>query len=71
MASPTEHVFELKKNQEYRERMERIIKHSSVDLTCETIRKGSPYTLKLTKNQNSYEKSMREWERDVELLKTI
>ncbi|MCG8319829.1 MAG: hypothetical protein MI921_10035 [Cytophagales bacterium] len=71
MASPTEHVFELKKNQEYRERMERIIKHSSVNLTCETIRKGSPYTLKLTKNQNSYEKSMREWERDVELLKTI
>ena len=71
MASPKEHVFELKKNQEYRERMERIIKHSSVDLTCETIRKGSPHTLKLTKNQNSYEKSMREWERDVELLKTI
>ena len=71
MASPTEQVYEYRKNQEYRERMERIIKRSSVDLTCETIRKGSPYTLKLTKNQNSYEKSMREWERDVELLKTI
>lgn len=71
MASPTEYVYEYRKNQDYRERMERIIKNSSADLTCETIRKGSPYTLKLTKNQNSYKKSMREWEKDVELLKTM
>jgi len=71
MASPLERVYEYRKSQSYRDQLESMIKNSSVDLTCETIRKGSPYTLKLTKNQNSYEKSLREWKKDVELLKTM
>ena len=71
MASPTASVFEYRENQEYRKQMERIIERFSLDLTCETIKRGSPYTLKLTKNQNSYEKSMRDWEKDVALLKMI
>ena len=71
MASPTARVYEYRENKEYRKQMERIIEHFSLDLTCETIKRGSPHTLKLTKNQNSYEKSMRDWEKDVALLKMI
>ena len=71
MASPTAHVFEYRVNKEYRKQMERVIERFSLDLTCETIKIGSPHTLRLTKNQNSYEKSMRNWEKDVALLKMI
>lgn len=71
MASPVDRVYEYRKNQNYRDQLESMIKSSSVDLTCETIKKGTPYTLKLTKNQNSYEKSLNEWQEDVELLKMM
>jgi hypothetical protein len=34
----------------------------------ETIKKGSPHVLKLTKNQAAYEKDLAKWHVDVALL---
>jgi hypothetical protein len=54
-----------------RERMEQAIRGETIDLSMETIRKGSPHTLRLTKTQAAFRLSMKEWEEDVNLLKTI
>jgi hypothetical protein len=71
MASPSEQVYDYRKTQQLRVQLENMITHSSIDLTCETIKKGSPHILRLTKNQNSYKKSLHEWQNDVELLNTL
>ena len=36
-----------------------------------TIRKGRPYTLRLTKTQAAYERKLREWEEDVAILEQL
>ena len=51
--------------------MEYAIKSVTIDLKMETIRKGSPHTLRLTKTQAAYERSLKKWEVDVELLKRL
>jgi hypothetical protein len=51
--------------------MEQAIRGETIDLSMETIRKGSPHTLRLTKTQAAFRLSMKEWEEDVNLLKTI
>lgn len=71
LASPNEWVFDYRKIQRERNEMEYAIREAEVDLKTETIKKGSPHTLRITKTQASYEKEMKEWKEDVKLLEKI
>ena len=51
--------------------MASAISWEGLDLKMETIKKGSPYTLKLTKTQAAYEKALREWQEDLGILEQL
>lgn len=68
LLSPTERVFEYRKSEAYRNQMESAISSAKIDLRMETIKNGSPYTLKITKTQAAYERAFKKWEEDVALL---
>lgn len=51
--------------------MEEAIRGADIDLTTETIKRGLPHTLRITKTQASYQKKMKAWHEDVNLLKKI
>jgi hypothetical protein len=69
MDSPTEQVFDYVKPEKVRSAMESAIRRVKVDLKVETIKQGSPYTLRITKTQAAYERAMEKWAADVALLK--
>jgi hypothetical protein len=71
LASPTQQVFMYAKVQADRSAMESAIANVTIDLDLETIRKGSPHTLKLTKNQANYDREMVLWNKDVALLREV
>ncbi len=71
LLSPTERVFEYRKNESYRQHMESVINNVTIDLRMETIKKGSPYTLKLIKTQAAYERAFKKWQEDVALLEEL
>jgi len=68
LQSPDESIFEYKNKQRERDELENAINSVSIDLKFETIRKGSPYTLRITKTQAAYQKEMQIWDEDVVLL---
>ena len=69
--SPTDHVYEYRANQQLRQVVKNAIDNVSIDLRTETIEKGRPYTLKITKTQQEYERLLKYWEEDTLLLKQI
>ena len=71
LESPTEQVFDYRKNQSERNDLENAITHVTIDLKTETIRKGSPHTLRITKTQAAYNREMKSWNEDLELLNKI
>ncbi len=71
LSSPTQQVFEYRKSEQYRSEMERAIRYQEMDLKMETIKKGTPHTLKITKTQAAYERALKEWKEDVALLKRL
>lgn len=71
LQSPTQQVFDYQKKQNFRTDMEYAIRSVTIDLKMETIKKKSPYTLRLTKTQDAYEREMAKWRKDVELLSKI
>lgn len=71
LASPNEQVFDYRKNQSERNEMEEAIRGADIDLTTETIKRGLPHTLRITKTQAAYQKNMKAWHEDVNLLKKI
>ena len=71
LESPTEQVFDYRKNQSERNDLENAITHVTIDLKTETIRKGSPHTLKITKTKSAYNREMKNWNEDLELLNKI
>ncbi|MEQ6122454.1 2OG-Fe(II) oxygenase [Reichenbachiella sp. MALMAid0571] len=71
MQSPVEQVFDYRKNQQEREWLEDAIRNVETDLTIETIRKGSPHTLRITKTQAAYKRQLKEWNEDASLLKKV
>lgn len=68
LQSPTEQLFDFKSLQANRSEMESAIRNVTIDLDLETIRKGSPHTLRLTKNTNAYKVELKKWEQDCVLL---
>ncbi|MCB0560478.1 MAG: 2OG-Fe(II) oxygenase [Phaeodactylibacter sp.] len=71
LSSPTQQMFDYRANQSYRKDMERAIKDVTIDLKMQTIKKGSPHTLRLTKTQAAYERALKEWEEDVAILEQL
>jgi hypothetical protein len=71
LESPTEQEFLYKMIQQERTEMENAIRNVAIDLSMETIKKGTPHTLKLTKNQAFYQKEMAKWNENVVLLEKI
>ncbi|REG84530.1 2OG-Fe(II) oxygenase family protein [Algoriphagus antarcticus] len=71
LESPTEQNFDFRKNQTERKELEYAIKSSVVDLKTETIKKGSPHTLRITKTQAAYHRQMNDWNEDVALLEKL
>lgn len=71
LESPTEKVFDYRKNQSERSDLENAIAHATIDLKMETIKQGSPHTLRITKTQAAYHREMKSWNEDLELLNRI
>ena len=71
MESPFEHVFDLKRKMAERSEVEEAIKREKVDLSTTTIRKGSPHTLRISKTRESFERELKKWKKDVNLLKQL
>lgn len=71
LESSTEQVFDYRKNQSERDNLENTIRHVVIDLKTETIKKGSPHTLRITKTQAAYSREMKSWNEDLELLNKI
>lgn len=65
MASPNLQIFDYQQRQNERQIMEQAINAASVDLRMETIKKGSPHTLRLIKTYDSYHRQMADWNDDV------
>jgi hypothetical protein len=71
LESTTEKVFDYRKNQSERNDLENAITRVTIDLKTETIRKGSPHTLRITKTQAAYSREMKSWNEDLDLLNKI
>ena len=69
--SPTEESFDYRAKENLRNEMESSLRKSEADVDTQTIKKGSPYTLRLTKNRASYLGLYKKWEEDVEYLKKL
>jgi len=68
LESPSQQVFDYRKRESDRKQMTRAIKSVTIDLKMETIRRGSPHTLRLIKTQSAYELALKHWEEDSDLL---
>lgn len=71
ITSPTMFEFRYVMRESLRRDMEYAISQSGVDLSFETIKRGSPHTLRIFKNQNTYERKLKAWKEDLILLKTL
>lgn len=71
LASPTQRVFDYRQSQSLRSDMESAIKNVVIDLKMETIKQGSPHTLRLTKTEAAFERSLAEWAEDGRLLEAM
>ncbi|MEC3881019.1 2OG-Fe(II) oxygenase [Parapedobacter sp. 10938] len=71
LQSPTEQLFDYRANQSERSLVETALANVRIDIKTETIRKGSPHTLRLTKTQEAYENALAKWEVDVDLLEQL
>lgn len=71
LESPLEKTFEYRKPQQERLEMENAIRSVTIDLKMDTIKKGSPHTLLISKTQDEYKKKLTEWEQDLTLLDKV
>jgi hypothetical protein len=69
--SKTQQVFDFRRNEYERKKMKYALDDVEIDLKTETIKIGSPYTLRLIKTDASYRRRLKYWKEDIELLKKI
>lgn len=69
--SPHMQIFEYRSVLANRTAMEEAIASVTIDFKMETIRKGSPHVLKITKTQAEYEGLLKKWGDDVAILSNI
>ena len=65
---PTQKTWTLKAVEARRGHVEDVIRQAGSDLNVATDRKGRPYTLVCTKNQASYERRVKQRQRDLETV---
>ena len=71
LKSPTERVFDYRKIKHERKLMEEAIRSVTIDLKMETIKKGSPHLLRITKTRDEYNRQMNIWNKAVSLLEKV
>ena len=71
LESPDSVVFEYKKGETFRSQMQSAIMNVTIDLKMETIKKGSPHVLKITKTQAAYDLALKNWQEDIVILGTL
>ena len=71
ITDPDQRVLDYKAVKAIRKTIESAVKSTTIDLKMETIRKGSPHTLRLTKTRDAYRKEHNKWKKDMELLKLL
>ncbi len=64
-ADPVAGVLRIPVRRELRAHLRREIERASVDISCETERRGSPYTLVCTKTRASHERRLRQYREDI------
>ncbi len=57
--------------QKYRNHMEYLISHLKLDISCLTVKRGSPHQLHLIKNLNSLKRKLKEYDEDRRLLDSM
>lgn len=71
LESPKDAVYDYKARQHDRGIMEDAVNSVAMDIKMETIKKGSPQTLRLTKTNASYQRALKQWQEDVDFLDKI
>jgi hypothetical protein len=71
LQSPVLQIYDYRKNQLERDMLENSIRHVDIDLVTETIKKGSPHTLRIIKTQAAYQRQLKQWNEDAALLKKV
>jgi predicted 2-oxoglutarate/Fe(II)-dependent dioxygenase YbiX len=66
---PVLEVLEFRRPERVRNLMDRLIRDYNLDLDTEVISRGSPYTLKITKNTKSFTGLLKRYKRDMKTLK--
>jgi hypothetical protein len=63
--------LEYRKAERERQEMTYKLNGYKLDISMETIKKGSPHTLLLTKNTNTYNRLLRYYNEDKKMLKIV
>lgn len=71
LTSPTDEIFDYRARKDMRQRVEAVVRKANVDLQLQTIAKGSPHILRLTKTQAAYERQLKKWKQDSSLLNSL
>ena len=71
LLSPTESFFDYKELQAKRKEVESAIRNVQIDLETETIKKGSPQTLRIKKNNAAHQREFNEWKVDSDILNEL
>lgn len=68
LINPVEQSLHVKMAKGRRSHMHNIINRHVIDLSHETLRRGSPYTLMFNKNRNSYAVKEKLWQKELKVL---
>jgi translation elongation factor EF-G len=71
LKDPQMDTIDIRRNQNERDEIKNAINNVIVDLKTETIKKGSPHTLRITKTEEAYKRAMKYWEEDAKLLAKV
>ena len=71
LTDPNQNQFDFRKNQAERDELDNAIRFSKMDLKTETIKKGSPHILRITKTQATYELKLKNWNNDMRQFEHI
>lgn len=69
--NPVEQVYRFRLRKDRRQHLHRIIESHGLDMTHETLRKGSPQTLVCTKNRQSYLRRCEQYRKDISALESL
>ncbi len=70
-ADPVTTTHRIPVRRELRSHLRSVIERAGADLSCETERKGSPYTLICTKTRDSYTRRRQQYANDISAIKRL